>query len=250
MVSFSDEGEADGEGSGSRRRSFRGMMATVGDNKRSYASRMGYDLADAHHLIDPDRPPSWSKIPAVRSQLPSHEWVFWNDADTVITNSDISLENVLHAVIGHMDFDASPDFVATEDVNGINAGVFFVKRSKWSENFLDAWWNQTSFVRFGSTKSGDNDALKQLIKRLPPHELRAHMRISPMQCLFNSYPWYPSLKSLYQIISSPRAVWKGVYSSGDFMVHLAGLDDKKELAARIISDVEAERRSYMNLARP
>lgn len=241
MVTFSEEGGGDGEGRPPRRRSFSGVMEAVGGNKRTYAARMGYDFVDSRDLVDPSRPPSWSKVLAVRSQLPTHDWVFWNDADTVVTNPDISLEDILGSIIGQEASDSSPDLVVTEDVNGINAGVFFVRRSKWSENFLNTWWNQTSFVQFGSTKSGDNDALKFLIRSQPSHD-RRHVRISPMQCLFNSYPWHPSWKSVYQLIFSPGAVWRGTYSRGDFMVHLAGLDDKKEWAARIIQQLEDERR--------
>ncbi|PKA56480.1 Galactomannan galactosyltransferase 1 [Apostasia shenzhenica] len=244
MVSLS---QADGRSP--RRRSFRGVMAAVGGNKRKYAAAMGYDFVDASDLVDRRRPPSWSKILAVISQLPTHDWVFWNDADTVVTNPDISLESILRAASGQGDMKTGPDLVVTEDVNGVNAGVFFVRHSNWSRTFLDIWWNQTSFMQFGSTKSGDNDALKYLIKNMSFHELRDHVRVSPMQCLFNSYPWYPSWKSVYQLISSPRAIWKGAYSRGDFLVHLAGLDDKKNWAARIMLDLEAGRRDYVYLDR-
>jgi len=30
--------------------------------------------------LDKERPPSWSKILAVRKSLPHYDWVFWNDA--------------------------------------------------------------------------------------------------------------------------------------------------------------------------
>ncbi|KAK8955887.1 hypothetical protein KSP40_PGU020076 [Platanthera guangdongensis] len=121
MVTFSEEGGGDGERRATRRRSFSGLMAAVGGNKRAYAARMGYDFIDARDLVDPSRPPSWSKVLAVRSQLPAHHWVFWNDADTVVTNPDISLEDILGAVIGQEASDICPDLVVTEDVNGINA---------------------------------------------------------------------------------------------------------------------------------
>ncbi|XP_026661726.2 probable alpha-1,6-mannosyltransferase MNN10 [Phoenix dactylifera] len=234
MVTFSAE-----EIGGGSRRSFRGVMEAVGENKRAYAGRMGYDFIDAGGLVDPSRPPSWSKIPAVRSQLPNYDWVFWNDADTVITNPDISLENILNAAIGHSDLRASPDLVVTEDFNGVNAGVFFFRRSEWSEKFLDTWWNQTSFVLFGSTISGDNTALKHLINGLPSEELQDHVRTVPMQCLFNSYPWLPIWKNAYRLIFSPLKTWEGAYSDGDFMVHLAGLDEKKKWAARILGELRA-----------
>ncbi|XP_039817025.1 uncharacterized protein LOC120701615 [Panicum virgatum] len=98
------------------------------------------------------------------------------------------MERILFTVIGHGDFDDSPDLILTEDFSGVNnAGmgdltrVSFVRRSKWSEWFLDTWWNQTSFIQFGSTKSGDNAALKHLIDHLSAEEMQAHVRIAKMQ---------------------------------------------------------------------
>ncbi|MQL78614.1 hypothetical protein Taro_011047 [Colocasia esculenta] len=96
---------------------------------------------------------------------------------------------VLRAAIGHGDFETSPDLVVTEDINGINAGMFFVRRSRWSEAFLDAWWSQAVFVWFNSTMSGDNHALNHLVGDLSDELRRRHIRVSPMQCLFNSYLW-------------------------------------------------------------
>lgn len=97
-----------------------------------------------------------------------------------------------------------------------SSGLFFVRRSKWSVDFLNTWWNQTAFVRFGSSKSGDNDALKHLIKQLPPDELRNHVRIPPMQCIFNSYPWIPTWKTALRLFSSPSTIWNGIYLTKKF----------------------------------
>jgi hypothetical protein len=76
---------------------------------------------------------------------------------------------------------------------------------------LDTWWNHTSFVQFGSTKSGDNRALKHIIDNLPPEEMQAHVRIAEMQCLFNSYPWngMATWKSVHHLIFHPSTTWKG-----------------------------------------
>ncbi|XXG45419.1 hypothetical protein AAC387_Pa02g0506 [Persea americana] len=235
IVSFSEESRR-----GSRRRSFQGLMEMVRGNKKAYADKKGYHFVDASNMIDKRRPASWSKIIAVKALLPYYDWVFWNDADTLVTNSTISLENILQAVTGTTDFNSSPDLVLTEDFTGVNAGLFFVRRSKWSVDFLNTWWNQTAFVRFGSSKSGDNDALKHLIKQLPPDELRNHVRIPPMQCIFNSYPWIPTWKTALRLFSSPSTIWNGAYSYGDFMVHLAGLDEKTRWAAEILRELEED----------
>ncbi|KAL5994414.1 hypothetical protein ACLOJK_024464 [Asimina triloba] len=122
---------------------------------------------------------------------------------------DCNEEEILVSVTGTGDFGSSPDLILTEDFTGVNAGVLFFRRSTWSFEFLNTWWNQTAFVRFGSSKSGDNDALKHLIRRLPPDQLQRHVRIAPMQCLFNSYPWNPTWKSTLRFLSSPSTIWKG-----------------------------------------
>lgn len=150
-------------------------------------------------------------------------------------------EIILYSVIGHSDFDASPDLILTEDLNGVNAGLFFIRRSKWSERFLDTWWNQTTFVQFGSTKSGDNAALKHIIDHLSPEEMRAHVRTANMQCLFNSYPSTATWKSVYRMIFHPSTTWKGVYSDGDFMVHFAGLNDKRGWTIKFLRDIRTRR---------
>jgi len=92
-----------------------------------------------------------------------------------------------------------------------HAGVSFVRRSKWSEWFLDTWWNQTSFIQFGSSKSGDNAALKHLIHHLSAEEMQAHVRIAKMQCLFNSYPWVLTWKSAHRLIFHLPTTWKGFH---------------------------------------
>ncbi|CAN6213831.1 unnamed protein product [Urochloa humidicola] len=235
IVTLADEGA-------SGPRSFRGVLAATARNKRAYAAAHGYGLvALPVSAVDPSRPPSWSKVLALRAHLRHHHWLFWNDADTLVTNPEIPLERILFSVIGHSDFDESPDLVLTEDIGGVNAGVFFIRRSKWSERFLDTWWNQTSFIQFGSTRSGDNAALKHLIDHLSAEEMQAHVRIAKMQCLFNSYPWILTWKSAYRLVFHLPTTWKGVYSDGDFMIHFAGLDDKQGWTNKIVGEIETLR---------
>jgi galactosyl transferase GMA12/MNN10 family len=52
----------------------------VWQNKKAYTKKMGYHFIDASWMVDRSRPPSWSKILAVKSTLRDHDWVFWNDA--------------------------------------------------------------------------------------------------------------------------------------------------------------------------
>lgn len=61
-------------------RSFEGVMEMVAPNKKAYVRRHGYDFIDASSLLDATRPPSWSKILAVKEHLSQYDLVFWNDA--------------------------------------------------------------------------------------------------------------------------------------------------------------------------
>lgn len=45
------------------------------------------------------------------------------------------------------------------------------------------------------------------------------------------------LKQAFDVVFMP-----GVYSKGDFMVHLAGLDDKKKLIEEVLHDIKEEGR--------
>lgn len=94
---------------------FNDVMRLSKANKVQYAQRHGYTFIDASDLLDASRPASWSKIVAVKHYLQEFEWVFWVDADTVITNSSIKVESLLPA-------EHYPDFIVTKDAANYNAG--------------------------------------------------------------------------------------------------------------------------------
>jgi mannan polymerase II complex MNN10 subunit len=220
-------------------RSFEGIMDLVVPNKRSYVERHGYTFIDASDMLDKNRPPSWSKILAVKKHLSEYDYIFWNDADSVVTNPSTTLESIIYSITGNLDWDHMPDLILTSDVTGVNAGMFFLRNSEWSRQFLDLWWNQTSFVEpFGKCKSGDNDALKYLIKSMPEGEKRQHVLIPKMQCAFNSNLWRPNLRNAIRLVTFSKEIWRGVYAKGDFMVHLAGLNDKKKWVLSVLKDIK------------
>ncbi|KAH9304864.1 hypothetical protein KI387_009268, partial [Taxus chinensis] len=125
-------------------------------------------------------------------------------------------------------------------------GMFFFRNFGWSRMFLDHWWNATSFIcPPGQSKSGENDALKHLIKTRPQDD-KKHVRIPRMQCVFNSNMWSPSWKSSHRLMTLTKTVWQGVYAKGDFMVHLAGLNDKRKWVRKILRELEEEKGMFKN----
>ena len=91
-------------------------------------------------ILADERPPSWSKILAAKHYLKDHDWVMWLDADTIVTNPEIRLESLLPRST------SGPDFVITVDGGGYNAGIWLLRSTAWSYDFLDRWWNMKHHI--------------------------------------------------------------------------------------------------------
>ncbi len=64
----------------------------------------------------------------------------WLDADTIVTNPEIRLESLLPRST------SGPDFVITVDGGGYNAGIWLLRSTAWSYDFLDRWWNMKHHI--------------------------------------------------------------------------------------------------------
>jgi hypothetical protein len=212
--------------------------------------------------------PSWLKIKAVEKHLlpssssaSSFDWVFWMDADALIMNPNIRLEDIILSSISSPfpSTSSSVDLLLTRDHRSINAGVWFLRRSSWSLEFLSSWWSlrlQENFVRKWRSKtpgdtigrSGDQDALHYLLKVL-----------SKSEPTFSPSSFFPSVvgketevgqegqeweehwkeekgetegvgsehvRVVRQCLFNSYFEWKsfdGVFMNGDFVCHFAGL---------------------------
>ena len=200
------------------RRDFSDVLEATWYNKQHYATKHGYTLLNASDLVDIQRPPAWSKILAAQDALQGNcDWVFWMDPDSLIMAQETRIEEILPAGEGI-------DLVITRDATGFNAGMWMVRKSDWSTEFLKEWWSMTTFIRQkGDTKSGDNDALKALLADEKKRE--EHVYVAP-QCAMNSYPWTVSFKSWGRYLWDKKVIMDGLYEEGDFILHFAGVDDK------------------------
>jgi hypothetical protein len=64
-------------------------------NKLEYCMRHNYAYICERIPNDSGRPAAWHKLDMIRRHLPYFDWVFWNDADTLIMNMDKKLEDLL-----------------------------------------------------------------------------------------------------------------------------------------------------------
>lgn len=209
-----------------RWRNFDGIKELTWQNKMDYAVKHGYRLFDGSDLIDSSRPPAWSKILAVSHLLHQDQcdWVMWTDADTVIMNSDRRIEDFLPA-------DPTKHLLVVNDKGGgYNSGVFLLRNSEWSRQFLQDWWDMRSFVRPpGVSLSGDNNAMKALLRDMP--DFHQHV-LAPARCTFNSFAHFLRLSEQMSVIreldSQPWYNSQDFYHKGDFLVHTPGYDNKAD----------------------
>ena len=128
-------------------------------NKARYAARHGYPLFMHTQRLDSSRPAAWSKLLLVRKYLPYFDWVMWMDCDSFFQNQTMRLDGGGP----HEGQDENPllddryDVVISADGVMVNTGVFFVRRSAWSFDFLGRvygtkespfinhpWWEQAA----------------------------------------------------------------------------------------------------------
>jgi len=193
--STTDTGDNEGqeEAEEERRLLHKAQKASLSD-KEGYCRRHGCDF---HAISDayPDRPVSWSKIPAALSLLSKYDWLIFVDLDTVIVDHSVKLEEFI---------DPRYDANIGVDENGINCGIFLLRNSVWSrllmaeawtlteEPMSHIWWEQAAIMRM--TKADG---------------IRNHVKLSP-QNHFNEY-----LKN-------------GVLADGRFIVHFPGIGPKEK----------------------
>lgn len=147
-----------------------GILAATWDNKLHYAQHHGYSIYNGTSSVDRNRPHAWSKMAVVLDMLrvgstPStpgfnllqqsssnsprialniskhltYDWVLYLDADTLVTNSDVSIEGIIPDSSGG-------DMVLSQDMYGVNTGVWLVRNTDWSKGLLREWSSMQTFV--------------------------------------------------------------------------------------------------------
>ncbi|MDH5429125.1 MAG: hypothetical protein OEY57_13250, partial [Nitrospirota bacterium] len=152
------------------------------ENHRWYCEHHGYNFID-EVPVNPDRPASWAKVPAILRALEDHRWVVWADSDTLVFNTSFDLRNFC---------DARFDVVAqcpvaylqplgwtTEhslEAMRLNTGVFMVRNSRWSRDLLETSYAQKQFISSGEVWNGigEQEAILEVLRQYPEDFHRIH----------------------------------------------------------------------------
>ena len=188
-------------------------------SKKLYAESNGYTYIEGGEKFwDRKKPIAWSKIPFlldVCSKLPEGALIWQSDADVLITNQTIRLEDVMLPLLPD-----DKDMLLTLDACGhINSGNILFRNTSWARDFwtrvgqqtqftYHIWWENAAMINLYETN--ETDASK--------------IYITNNHKAFNAY-----LRGL-----SGEPLWE----QGDFLVHFAGVynpKDMQELTARILA---------------
>ena len=174
-------------------------------SKQAYCEKNGYDFYRLCETLDQTRPLAWSKIKAVQQVLKDYDWVFWTDADSVIMNDNVLLEDFI---------DPNSHFIICYDhcSEDVNSGQFLIKNTDKAMHFLNTVYAKDEYINH---ILWENRAIMDVIKE--PEFGEGFTKILP-QRMMNSF--------VYGIHNeNPEAC----YEPGDFIVHLPGLRNLEHL---------------------
>lgn len=179
---------------------------------REYCARHNYN----YFLLtttpaDFPRPYAWAKVCLLFYALDQElKDVMWLDADAVITNMEVKLENFIKSLE-----QSHKSLLVTQDHNGINSGVFFLKSGRKAKILLNLIWCNRFFI---SHAWWEQASLMDLMRRHA--EVAKEIYIEPECRSFNSRS--------PERIKDANIAWQ----PGDFVIHFAGCG-RSELAERI-----------------
>lgn len=102
------------------------------ENKKMYAKRHGYSMYVLEELTG-NRHPAWYKFSSALQRLSDHDFVWIVDVDTIITNMDQTLEDIINPAF---------DMIVGVDPNGYsNTGSMIIQSTDWSKLFLMYLWS-------------------------------------------------------------------------------------------------------------
>ncbi len=178
---------------------FRASLSSCIKSHEQYCKKNNYLYV---HHVEYDykgRPAPWGKILAISQCLadnPEIEYIFWADADTLITNPFFKIEILCRK----LDRSNRCMLFAVDGGGNLNTGVFLIKRNETTNVILDLIWKQEQFINH---QWWENAALMALY----PYIFQA-LLVTRENNLFNSY-------------LTGESPWQ----FGDFILHFAGLDN-------------------------
>jgi len=181
------------------------------ETKRDYAKRHGYDfICGGKEVWDRSRPIPWSKLRFILNYIDNYDYLFWSDADVIITNPELSLTSHVLPLLP-----ANKDLLWTRDVCGnLNSGNMLLRgKSAWLKDFINRTYQQTQFIHH---IWWENKAMIDVAEKNPQDA--AKIETIADHSRFNAYLFGPK-----NMATDPAA---RLWQPGDFLLHFAGVADQ------------------------
>lgn len=220
--------------------------------KKEYCKYHNYDFIFKNYDNQNEdiKEKGWGKILLLYQCLKQYNYVFVSDADVVITNRDIRLEDIIFK------YETPNDcLLITTDYNSINSGNTIWKNCKKSYDILD------EIIKIGNDKKryeimepyipkgvyeqpsiihlyNVNESVRKYIHIIPQYEINSYSKIIPQLRKPNILPIIDSFVN--------RCNW----TNGDLLVHFAGLNyiQNNQFIIEIESAInEFSKRYYYNI---
>ena len=209
---------------------YRKSLAKALNSKQLYADKHGYKYIQAgEEWWDRNRPVAWSKVPCLLDLLSTLEegaLVWQSDADVLITNPDLRIEDHVLPLLP-----PDKDMLLIYDAcHHVNSGNILMRNSPWTRDFwrrvnertdctFHIWW--------------ENKAICDLLEENKDDAM--HIHVSNQHKRFNAY-----------IMGFPE---EPLWTPGDFLVHFAGVYGLDKMVA-LIEDIEAGKTPRLNMYNP
>jgi hypothetical protein len=192
--------------------------------KRDYCKYHNYDFIIK--IIDNCN--GWDKIYLLKEHLHKYDYIFMSDGDVVITNRDISIEELL------IKYGEPELFTISEDYNSLNSGNMIWANNDISHNFI----NDMIKLYVGKYKLNISELNNNPYKIIGVYEqpylihlinicISSKMDNSINNDYYKKIIIIPQKEINSYIYNSTNTINKNIYpkwENGDFLVHFAGLN--------------------------
>ena len=174
------------------------------ESKRKYAEKHGYKYIEANEEAwDRTRPVAWSKVILllkILETLPKGELVWLSDADVLITNMDLKVEEHVLPLLP-----PEKDLLFIYDAcHHLNSGNLLMRNSEW---LRDYWVRVNQRTEFTYHIWWENMAMIKIMEE--NKEDQKKIQVTNQHKRFNAY-----------IMGLPN---EPLWEQGDFLVHFAGI---------------------------
>lgn len=174
--------------------SFRDIAKITTQSFKDYCDINSYDFIIKDSNFTPGRTIGWTKFEIFLENLNKYDWIFYLEADSMIMNETIRLENLV---------DNNYNIIISQTSDGgLSCGPMFIKSSDWSKEFCKKMLSKTEYY---SNPMVEQSAINDEIRN--NEETKKHCRINNLR-MFNSFyhQFHP----------------ENQYKPGDFIIHGAG----------------------------